>query len=218
MPAEVFSLKDDVVNDTNGDGDATAAAPGDWYALTVQGGTLQATGTRITCGGRISLRGSAGGSIADSVIAYNLMGFYVESGATIDLGDLNNVDPNDDGNNQIFCNQGLSLDSRQPATTMAENNFWIPSPRAGVSGNADYLPTPPSPSPDAVRGLKTSKSDDDLVLQWEGPSGLCGYRVYRSTLPDSGWIPLKGIVNDNTYTDNAVLPVIDSYYYTANPE
>jgi hypothetical protein len=59
----------------------------------------------------------------------NYTGYYIVQGATANLGDLNNVDPNDDGGNLIYGNLdpgGLlwSVYNMSAADITAENNLW----------------------------------------------------------------------------------------------
>ncbi len=59
----------------------------------------------------------------------NYTGYYIIEGATANLGDLNNVDPNDDGGNLIYGNLDpagrlWSVYNMSTADVMAENNLW----------------------------------------------------------------------------------------------
>ncbi|MDP8204097.1 MAG: right-handed parallel beta-helix repeat-containing protein, partial [Candidatus Tenebribacter mawsonii] len=78
------------------------------------------------------------GNGADAVFTYNKVnnnytGFYLTADATVNLGDLNNADPDDDGYNCIYDNifytgEEFSIYNASSADVTAENNVWDDDP------------------------------------------------------------------------------------------
>jgi hypothetical protein len=65
----------------------------------------------------------------DNTTTGNYTGYYIIQGATANLGDLNNADPDDDGRNRICGNLDpgghlWSVYNLSAADVMAENNIW----------------------------------------------------------------------------------------------
>ncbi|MCF7794476.1 MAG: T9SS type A sorting domain-containing protein [Candidatus Cloacimonetes bacterium] len=101
------------------------------------------------------------GSSANAVFTYNEIdhnytGFYLTAGATANLGDLNNADPDDDGYNCIYDNlfftgEEFTVYNASSADLTAENTVWDDDPPIDttiIDGNdnaaygiVDYEPT-----------------------------------------------------------------------------
>jgi len=101
------------------------------------------------------------GNGADAVFTYNKVnnnytGFYLTADATVNLGDLNNADPDDDGYNCIYDNifytgEEFSIYNASSADVTAENTVWDDDPAIDVTiidgndnpayGIVDYEPT-----------------------------------------------------------------------------
>src|SRR5437016_2583850 len=88
----------------NGDGNATTPSAGDWQGIVGQGGFIRADGGRFHFASTgLAFNGGASGIVTNSVICCNFTGVEIDSDSTVDLGNVGNPDPADDGNNQIFC-------------------------------------------------------------------------------------------------------------------
>ncbi|RLC52803.1 MAG: hypothetical protein DRH79_04485, partial [Candidatus Cloacimonadota bacterium] len=89
-------------------------------------------------------------------IDHNYTGLYLTNGATVNLGDLNNTDPSDDGYNCIYDNifytgEEFSVYNASASNVTAENTVWDDDPPIDVSiidgndnpsyGIVDYEPT-----------------------------------------------------------------------------
>ncbi len=101
------------------------------------------------------------GDGADAIFTYNEVnnnytGFYLTADATVNLGDLNNADPDDDGYNCIYDNifytgEEYSVYNTSSMDITAENNVWDDDPPIDVTiidgndnpayGIVDYEPT-----------------------------------------------------------------------------
>ncbi len=73
--------------------------------------------------------GSATAVVTGNTLTGNFTAFYVVEGATVNLGDLGNADPTDDGNNYMHGNvdplgNTWSVYSNSVADIKAENNRW----------------------------------------------------------------------------------------------
>ncbi|HPR63934.1 MAG TPA: hypothetical protein PK014_06900 [Thermoanaerobaculia bacterium] len=215
------SLPDDIGGDTNGDGSSSLPSPGDWVGIVVSGGSVFSNSSRINfTETALNVGNSGSGTITGTFISYNGTGVQVDTLSTLDLGNLGNPDPLDDGTNQIFCNQSMNLINLHPASTvMAENNFWSPLPPIAIDGFVDYDPYLSDAPPGGVAGLLLEKaSESDLGLSWSGPSGMCTYLVKTSLTPGGSFQDISGPLNSPTYIDYGALDNLTSVYYRVFPQ
>jgi len=124
-------------------------------------------------GAGVMLEGSSAyGVFTYNEIHHNYTGFFLVANATVNLGDLNNTDPDDDGYNCIYDNifftgEEFSVYNTSSADVTAENTVWDDDPPIDVTiidgndvgsyGIVDYEPTltpyaPPSDFSITVEG------------------------------------------------------------------
>ena len=143
------------------------------------------------------------GNGADAIFTYNKVnnnytGFYLTDGATANLGDLNNTDPDDDGYNCIYDNifftgEEFTVYNASSADVTAENTVWDDDPPIdetiidgndnGAYGIVDYEPTlsPYAPPAEVIAYL----IGNNVHLQVSGiayptlPLDILGYNIYR---------------------------------------
>jgi len=138
------------------------------------------------------------GNDADAVFTYNEIhhnytGFYLTDGATANLGNLNNADPNDDGYNCIYDNifytgEEFSVYNASSADVTAENCVWDDDPAIDVSivdgndnpayGIVDYEPTL---SPYAPPELNANLENFSINIEIKYPTFVLptGLYIYR---------------------------------------
>ncbi|MDA3812754.1 MAG: right-handed parallel beta-helix repeat-containing protein [Candidatus Cloacimonetes bacterium] len=156
------------------------------------------------------------GDGADAVFTYNEInnnytGFYLTADATVNLGDLNNTDPEDDGYNCIYDNifytgEEYSIYNTSSVDVTAENCVWDDDPPIDVSiidgndnpayGIVDYEPT-----------LSTFAPADYINIDLENYTispGLVAYPTYATL---SSW---------NLYRDGVLMGMF-AYPYSFIP-
>ena len=113
-----------------------------------------------------------------NTISHNYTGFYLENGATVNLGDLGNASIDDDGYNCIYDNifytgEEFSVYNASSLDITAENNVWDDDPAIDVSiidgndnpayGIVDYEPILSPYAPPAE--LIVTVSGNSVIIQ-----------------------------------------------------
>jgi len=170
------------------------------------------------------------GSSANAVFTYNEIdhnytGFYLTTGASVNLGDLNNTDPNDDGYNCIYDNlfftgEEFTVYNASSADVTAENCVWDDDPAIDVSivdgndnpsyGIVDYEPTL---SPFAPPAGVSAVINNGFVNFWiEAGTAYPTYKIMESyNIYRDGDLIATSVVSP-FYID--VIPVIPGVSYT----
>ena len=99
----------------------------------------------------------------------------------------------------------------------AENNWWgeIPPAHAEIVGPVDIDPYDTTGSNALIPDLLLSRGylADDVRLEWRDRAAACGYRVLRSTMPQSGFTDISGHLTSSSYYDAGAGASPDNYYY-----
>ena len=79
-----------------------------------------------------------------------------------------------------------------------------------------------NPPGKVLNTLMVSKSNEDIVLNWNMPGGTCtvaAFSIYRGLLPFNGYnhAPLQCNVNNTTYQDEHSVTTYSNYYYLVVP-
>jgi hypothetical protein len=124
------------------------------------------------------------------------------------------------GNNQFVCN-GINVNNLNPATLMAENNWWGDSPpdAAKILGAVDYTPYLTGPVRDILTDLLAAPSGlSDIALSWADLTNGCGYRVFRSALPDQNFADISGPLAAAQFTDSGAASTPGPLFYKVELE
>ncbi len=238
-PVVFTSYKDDSVGgDTNGDGPSVGTAC-DWPGITLQdcsGSQVTNASIRYACTGltatgvSVTLDGTqieactigayfnnfAGGTIRRSTFIGNGTGVMVGDFLDLNLGSLNDADPNNDGENQFLCNT-VHLENQSSQTLLAENNWWGQDPpdAAKILGPIDYTPPAAGLYQDVLTTLKVARTNGeaDILLQWDHQPGACQYTVLRAASPTGAFQDVSGPLTGATFTDLGTGSIQDSYFY-----
>jgi len=219
-----------------------AAGPpvaGDWGGLVVAaGGVLQLAHARVSYAAAGLEMDGVGGTVEQSEISSNVTGLNLVLGgfarvtetdflandtavaldatSTADLGNLGDVDPLNDGLNGFTCNS-LNVENLNLATLPAENNFWgsAPPDPGLIIGPVDDVPFLLEAPRLVLRSLSVGLdvTRNDVELQWDDVAPACGYRLFRSTQPDTGFVDISGPLATNSFTDPGAGGVLQNYYY-----
>jgi hypothetical protein len=214
-------------------------AAGDWVGLiAVSGGVHQMNHTRVSYAETGLLVDAASGVLDQNRFTDNQAGIGIVSGgfarvtatdfinnkkgvaldalSSGDLGNLGDADPLNDGLNSFVCNV-FHVENLNTTTLAAENNSWneaAPDP-SFIFGPVDDVPFLVFAPRAIITNLMVSLdvTGNDIVLEWEDRTPLCGYRVLRSTDPDSGFIDISGLVNTPIFVDPGAGIALEDYFY-----
>jgi hypothetical protein len=161
----------------------------------------------------------SGGVVTNSTISSNSTGVEVDSTSCPTLGDLQISDPRYQGNNNLLCNSGYSVDNNNTGcTVMAENNWWGAAPPVSDTfGLVDREPYLGAPANGLITELRLNRKNDgaDIELCWEDVAPCLGYRVYRCS--DAGctglFEPISGVLTATCFTDVGAGLSPDDYCY-----
>lgn len=151
------------------------------------------------------------GYIYNSDFISNGIGVYINSSCYADCG----REDQETGWNQFICNS-VHIQNDGSSTIMAENNWWgaAPPDPSKFIGDEDYSPYLDEAIIDLIDDLRLDHdSPADVHLVWEDLKVGCGYRVYRSTLPDQGFVNISGTLSINEFTDPGAGNGPDLYFY-----
>ena len=131
-------------------------------------------------------------------IDHNYTGLYLTNGATVNLGDLNNTDPSDDGYNCIYDNifytgEEFSVYNASASNVTAENTVWDDDPPIDVTiidgndnaayGIVDYVPTLSPFAPPAGVSVLVNNGFINLTIalgtEYPTYANMEGYNIYR---------------------------------------
>jgi hypothetical protein len=149
----------------------------------------------------------------------NSTGVHVASArASVDLGNVSDLDPTNNGENNLVCNiADVNNTSGLFSPVAAENNWWGENPpdHSEVLGPVDLDPYIADGSNALIPDLMVDLSGDglDVRLSWRDRAASCGYRAYRSTAPDGGFIDVSGLVMDPGWDDLGEGATPDTYFY-----
>ncbi len=233
------SINDDVVNDTNNDGAASTPMAGEWPGININSMNMnQLTycevryadfGVEVFMGNAdisnsefsynwsgVSFQSGSTGIVTGNNFMYNDTGVHIDISSNPDLGDLNDADPSNDGNNSFVCNNLEHIYNGNPATVMAENNYIgnTPPNPAKISGAVDYEPYLDGPSVLLVSDAMNIKSGDSIVVSWSDGTPACGYSVYRGGAADrASMVNQTGVIYDAEWIDPGATTDGNDYYY-----
>ncbi len=170
---------------------------------------------------------SANGIFTNNELTGNFTGFYLDGGATANLGNLENASDQDDGYNWIHDNVSetdsvFSVYNRSNADVMAQNNLWdssdeeeiaetiIDSNDNGAYGTVTFLPLGTMDLYPPMDVAVETNSDDDpwiMTLTITPPeeismSDFLGYNIYV----DGTFV--EGPYNDVTYVLSDIGPAV----------
>ncbi len=159
--------------------------------------------------------------VTGCIFRFNYSGVHIDDTSIADLGNLNDADLTNDGDNTFICNT-VHIRDDNPSALMAENNYIGNDPpnASKIIGNVDYDPWLSGPSVEPVQHLMSSVSTNDVVLDWSDQgTPTCGYIVYRGTSPDRALMTNQsGIIFGSGWTDLNVGDDGIDYYYDLRVE
>jgi hypothetical protein len=196
-------------------------------SATITGGSVSRMTTGLDCDGVVGMdavdihqasiglqvRGGCDALITGSSFVGNDLGIGIfNDDVGLDLGDLSDIDPTNNGGNDFACNTTDIHDFRMN-TIKAENNWWGESPpeHAEIIGNIDIDPYLADGSNALIPDLEVSlhldyQGNTDVRLAWHDRAPACGYRVWRSLAPDGGFTDISGHLSTGAYDDPGAGP------------
>ena len=234
QPVIFTSLWDDSYGgDTNVDGPSSGSI-GDWPGIAISSSLsylrhlrvlyaytgLQLMGCVADIGWLEAKNCFRGVELMEDSLGYIYNSDFISNGTGVYLVDLSSYvdcgrEDQGTGWNQFICNS-VHIQNDGSSTVMAENNWWgaAPPDPSKFIGDVDYSPFLEEAIMDLIGGLILDYDDPaDVHLVWEDLKVGCGYRVYRSTLPDQGFVNISGTLSANEFTDPGAGNAPDLYFY-----
>jgi hypothetical protein len=153
---------------------------------------------------------ATGVNVTNSSFSGNGTAVYVDATSSANLGS-----GAVGGNNQFVCN-GIDVNNLNPTMLSAENNWWGDSPpnAAKILGAVDYTPYLSGPVRDILTDLLAALSGiSDIALTWPDLANGCGYRVFRSSLPNQNFVDISGSLSAAQFTDGGAASTPGLLFY-----
>lgn len=160
--------------------------------------------------------GNSGIRVMNSDFLGNGTAVRVDATSTVNLGST----VSGGGYNQFACN-GIDIENLNAMALPAENNWWgeAPPDTSKIVGSVDYEPYLAGPVREILTDVFLAPSGiSDILFSWPDLSNGCGYRVYRSALPNQDFIDVSGALSTASYTDPGAISIPGILFYKVEIE
>lgn len=160
--------------------------------------------------------GNSGIRVINSDFSGNGTAVRVDATSTVNLGST----VSGGGYNQFACN-GVDVENLNATALPAENNWWgeAPPDTSKIVGSVDYEPYLAGPVREILTNVFLAPSGiSDILFSWPDLSNGCGYRVYRSALPNKDFTDVSGALSTASYTDPGAVSIPGILFYKVEIE
>jgi hypothetical protein len=172
--------------------------------------------------------------VRDNLLRWNLWGITIQGGSKPNLGDLTNLDPNDDGNNVFTGNTNsttpfIDLYNNSAENIMAQNNYWGTNDPSEIENKIFHQPDNASLGlvnyslyvvPLTLETFSASVINDDIKITWRTRTEInTAYFELEKSIDGRrfttlGLLTATGNVNGSSYQFNdADTRQPDEYFY-----